>query len=98
MNCWTQSKITNTPHCFYLLNICGEAISDALSHLDYVMIHAGDVTSYVEELMEDMGALEGQPEQLRFYFDYAGMARDMEYNGDATELQYNGITYTVSGY
>jgi len=70
MNCWTQSKITNTPHCFYLLNICGESISDALSHLDYVMIHAGDVTSYVEELMEDMGALEGQPEQLRFYFDY----------------------------
>ena len=73
-------------------------MADALSHLDDVVIHEGDVTSYVEELIGDMGALEGLLEQPRFYFDYAGMARDMLCNGEATELQYNGTTYTVSGY
>ena len=78
-----------------------EAVPDyfpAISHLDNVVFHEGDVTSYVEDLIVDMGALEGLPEQLRFYFDYAGLARNMQCNGEASELQYNGATYTVCDY
>ena len=64
-------------------------MSDTLSQLDDVVIHAGDVTRYVAELIDNMGALEELREQLRFYIDHAGMAHDMHYNG---------TTCTVSGY
>jgi hypothetical protein len=66
-------------------------------HIDAVIIREGDVTSYVEGLIENRRVLEGLPEQMGFYSDYARLARDMQYNGDASELQYNGNTDRISG-
>jgi len=55
-------------------------MTDALIHLDNVIVHEGDVTSYVEVLIANTRALEGLTEQLRFCFDYTALARDMRYN------------------
>ena len=38
------------------MNTCGDSMSDTLSQLDDVVIHAGDVTRYVAELIDNMGA------------------------------------------
>jgi hypothetical protein len=70
----------------------------ALGLLADVMIPEEVVTSYVEGLIESTRALEGLPEQMRFHLDYAGLARDMQYDGEAPVLHYSSTTYTVSGY
>lgn len=42
------------------------------------------VEDYAYEYVEDTGLLDGMPENLRCYFDYAAFARDMEVGGDVT--------------
>ncbi len=40
------------------------------------------VEEYAEELLDDCGTLSDLPANLRYYFDYAAFARDMELNGE----------------
>ena len=55
----------------------GHLRGNALGYIDKVMIREGDVTSYVEGLLENRRVLEGLPEQMRAYFDYARLSRDI---------------------
>ena len=85
------------PALHYLLDNQGETLSEALEHLDDVMLHEGDAESYAYEYMDDSGMLDALPEQLKYYFDYKAFTRDMVLNGDVTEFEYDGTTYTAQG-
>lgn len=41
-----------------------------------------NVEHYAQEFLDDTGALSGVPESLRYYFDTAAYARDLESSGD----------------
>jgi len=41
-----------------------------------------DLEAYAYELIENTGELSQIPENLRYYFDYASFARDLELGGD----------------
>ena len=43
------------------------------------------VKDYAEQYAEDCGLLDGLPEKLRPYFDFAAFARDLELSGDVYE-------------
>lgn len=46
------------------------------------------VEHYVEELMEGCGVIDDVPSSLRYYFDWAGLARDMQLNGEITVIDH----------
>ena len=84
------------PALFYLLDVIGEPLNDALSHVEDVYVFEGTPEEYAENYVEDAGLLEGLPEHLRYYWDVKAFADDMVLNGDIHELSYAGSTYTVS--
>jgi len=43
--------------------------------------------AFAENLIEETGALEQMPENLRYYFDYEGYARDLQLGGDITCIE-----------
>lgn len=72
-----------------------------LAHLDsaeeMIENYRGEYDSledWAEETLNDQGALNGLPENLRFYFDFASYARDCELNGDIYS-EYAGGKYHV---
>lgn len=71
----------------YLMEIVGKSYKDALEAADDVYIFEGTKEDYAYEFIEDTGALNEMPESLRGYFDYEGLARDMEINGDIYEIE-----------
>lgn len=85
------------PALFYLLDIYGYSLEEALQHLEDVYVFDGDAEQYAEEYVSDAGLLESMPESLRYYFDYKAFARDLVLNGDVHEVEYDGHTFTVSG-
>ena len=40
------------------------------------------VAEWAEQLADDTGLLDGVPEHLRYYFDFAAYSRDLVLNGD----------------
>lgn len=72
----------------YYFNVMGvdrtaAAVEDARSDFDdaYIGLY-NSVRDYAEQYLEDTGALESMPEELRAYFDYDAYARDLELGGD----------------
>lgn len=66
----------------YLLDR-GFDLDDALSRYEEVCLYQGDAEGYAQELIEETTEI---PENLRFYIDYAAIARDMKLNGEIEEL------------
>jgi hypothetical protein len=85
------------PALYYLLDNIGETMSEALEHLDDVMVFEGTPLDYAHEYIEDTCALEDMPEPLRYYFDFEAFARDMVLGGDVTECEYAGNMYCMGG-
>lgn len=52
---------------------------------DLIYYDGCSVEDVAMELIEDSGALDGLPEDLRYYFDYEAYARDLKINGDLIE-------------
>lgn len=57
---------------------------------------ANPLRSYAEDFLNDTGALESIPEDLRRYFDFNAYARDMEANGFWRDFTYAGNTYVIA--
>ena len=70
----------------YLMDIVGKSYTEALETADNVYMHEGTKEDYAYDFLNDSGALDSLPEDLRSYFDYEGYARDMEINGDIYEI------------
>lgn len=54
------------------------------------------IEAYVEEMAEETGMLNEVPENLRYYFDFAALGRDMEINGELSTYKANGETYVFT--
>ena len=72
-------------------------LDDAIDHAEN-MIYTGCKTmeEVAENYIEETGALECLPENLRYYFDYAALARDIEINGSFYEDE-NGEIWEYIG-
>ena len=49
---------------------------------------------WAEQFLEDTGGLEGVPEHLRNYIDFAAYGRDARLGGDMTFVRYDGELWT----
>lgn len=58
---------------------------DAAYIQDVYLGQFDNVQAYAEQYADDCGMLNGLPEHLRPYFDFAAFARDLELNGDVYE-------------
>jgi hypothetical protein len=70
----------------YLMDIIGKSYADALEAAEGVYIHEGTKEDYAYDFIQETGALDSLPESLRGYFDYDGLAQDLEINGDIYEI------------
>ena len=73
----------------------GYDLEDALESYQDVMAYEGTLKDYAEQYIDDTGALDNMPENLRYYFDYEAFARDLRLGGDMYELEFKGKTYAV---
>jgi hypothetical protein len=80
---------------FYLADINGQSMEDAVSNLDDVNLFEGHLKEAAEELFDECYAHE-IPENLRCYIDYEAFARDCELGGDMYEFEFAGKTYTCT--
>jgi hypothetical protein len=80
---------------FYLANVNGQNMDDAVSNLDDVNLFEGYLKEAAEELFDECYAHE-IPENLRCYIDYEAFARDCELGGDMYEFEFAGKTYTCT--
>ena len=80
---------------FYLTNVNGQSMEDAVSNLDDVNLYEGYLKEAAEELFDECYAHE-IPESLRCYIDYEAFARDCELGGDMYEFEFAGKTYTCT--
>lgn len=63
---------------------------------DFQDKYAGEADSkreWPENFVEELGVLEGAPENLRPYFDEEQYVRDMELNGDIGFVEFEGTVY-----
>jgi antirestriction protein len=49
----------------------------------------GSTSDFAYQLLEDTGALNDMPENLRNYFDYKAYGRDLELGGDVFTIALN---------
>jgi len=70
-------------------------IEELYDQKDNIKFHTGmaSVEDYVFEYIEDLGVLNSLPEKLRYYFDYAALARDFEIEGKFLESSSGLIEY-----
>lgn len=83
------------PALFYLCDVVGYSLEDAMNKLDDVSVYSGNLEDAAEELFDECYAHD-IPENLRSYIDYSKFARDCELGGDMTEFEFAGETYTVT--
>ncbi|SKB50971.1 antirestriction protein ArdA [Luteibacter sp. 22Crub2.1] len=65
-------------------------------HEDFGDKYAGEANSereWIEEHLEEMGVLNGVPENLRPYFDSEAFLRDMKLAGDVSMVEFDGTVY-----
>ncbi len=86
-----QEKI----NLYYLLNVAGYTLSQALDKLDDPSIAQSGLRDAAEELFDECW-LHSVPESIRYYIDYDKFARDCELGGDMVEFEYSGTTYTCT--
>lgn len=65
------------------MSLCGEGFREAIDHADDVRIWYGcaDMSDVAAEYVDECGMLESMPENLRYYFDYAALGRDLQIEG-----------------
>ncbi|HEU0188892.1 MAG TPA: antirestriction protein ArdA, partial [Gallionella sp.] len=80
---------------FYLTDINGYSMEDAISKLDDVCLFEGYLKEAAEELFDECYAHE-IPENLRCYINYEAFAHDCELGGDMYEFEFGGKTYTCT--
>lgn len=80
---------------YYLLNVAGYILSQALDTLDEPSIAQSNLRGAAEELFDECW-LHSVPESIRYYIDYDKFARDCEIGGDMVEFEYNNQTYTCT--
>ncbi len=61
-------------------------LDDALSKHGEVILHQGNITDYVSELIDEIYPLEQLPDIIKHHIDYSSIARDMELNGEVTQV------------
>lgn len=83
------------PALFYLCDVLGYSMEDAMKKLDDVTICSGRLEDAAEDLFDECYAHE-IPENLRIYIDYARFARDCELGGDMSEFEFAGETFTCT--
>lgn len=66
---------------------------DAYTIQDAYAGQADSLEDWAREFMEETGGLEGVPENLRNYFDYKALVRDMLYGGEITNIREGGTVY-----
>ncbi len=87
---------------------CGELGAELLSHWNndveevrrlfddgYYLGAFDSVADYTQEITEETVEI---PEPLRFYVDYASMARDRELNGDIFTVELDGQRWVQNGH
>ncbi|MBC3936732.1 antirestriction protein ArdA [Undibacterium sp. CY7W] len=80
---------------FYLLNVLGYKLKNALDKLDEVNLSEGNLRDVAETLFDEF-YLNDVPESVRAYIDYEKYARDCELAGDLCEFDFNGTTWTCT--
>ena len=83
------------PALFYLCDVLGYSMEDAMNKLDDVTLYSGRLEDAAEELFDECYAHE-IPDNLRNYIDYKAFANDCQQGGDMTEFEFAGDTYTVT--
>ena len=83
------------PALFYLCDVVGYGLEEAIHKLDNVSIYNGNLEDAAEELFDECYAHD-IPENLRYYIDYSKFARDCELGGDMAEFEFAGTTFTVT--
>lgn len=65
------------------MDLLGEGFAEALDGIDDVRIWYGcnDMSDVAAEYVDECGLLDSMPENLRYYFDYAALGRDMGIEG-----------------
>lgn len=80
---------------FYLCDVLGCTMADAMNKLDDVNIYTGELKDAATELFDECYASQ-IPENLRQYINYDSFATDCEMGGDMTEFEFAGTTYTCT--
>ncbi len=78
---------------YWRTNEQGYGFADSLDNYQDAMVYPGTLKDYAEQYIDDTGALDGLPENLRYYFDYDAFARDLQLGGDMSEFEFDGETY-----
>lgn len=81
----------------YLANHLGYKAEEITDRFEDVCLFEGTAEQYAEDFIEETGALNQLPENLRYYFDTKAFARDMLLGGDISEITVNGTEYIVWG-
>lgn len=87
----------DTVRAIYLADNLGYNMEEITDSLENVSLFEGTAEEYAEDFIEEIGALNQLPENLRYYFDTKAFARDLLLNGDITELTVGGTEYIVWG-
>lgn len=74
----------------------GDDFDNAIRHVDdCIVYHNCTMEDIAREYIDEIGALSSMPEELRWYFDYEKLAKDMEIKGtyisigeDIVEIRY----------
>ena len=67
-------------------------IDDAIGHAeDMIYTGCSSMEEVAKNYIDEAGALQCLPEELRYYFDYEALARDMEINGSFYEDENGNI-------
>ena len=65
-----------------ILEACENDLQRAINNVDdYTLYEGMDIDEVAEQLVEDMGLLDGCGELVRRYFDYEAFARDLRFDG-----------------
>lgn len=71
-------------------------IEDLLEHKDDIVCYpdCDSMADVAEKYIVETGVLDGMPENLRYYFDYASFGRDMEIEGSFLVTSHGVFEYT----
>jgi len=83
------------PDLFYLCDVLGYDMEDAMNKLDDVTLYSGRLEDAAEELFDECYAHE-IPDNLRNYIDYKAFANDCQQGGDMCEFEFAGDTFTCT--
>jgi hypothetical protein len=91
--------ISEQVEIYYRCRILGQDVQKALNNLDTDgTIFGSSLTEYARDYVTQCGILDKLPEEMRCYFDYELLARDIEMSGSMSEFRYMDSQYTATGF